>query len=93
MPEHLPQSAPAPGGTQPGGAQLPSLVRNWADQQLQRDPAATNLHEQLLEIVEPPLFEAALAQHQGQVAAAARRLGIHRTTLRKKLDSWGIDPT
>ena len=48
------------------------------------------LYEQLLELVEPPLLEAVLAQHHGQRAAAARTLGLHRMTLRKKLTQFGI---
>jgi two-component system nitrogen regulation response regulator GlnG len=42
-----------------------------------------------LEVVETPLFEVALERHKGQVASAARVLGIHRTTLRKKLVDAG----
>jgi two-component system, NtrC family, nitrogen regulation response regulator GlnG len=44
-----------------------------------------------LEVIEPPLLEAALRRHKGQYAAAARMLGMHRTTLRKKLSQYGID--
>jgi DNA-binding protein Fis len=36
------------------------------------------------------LLEAALRKHHNQCAEAARALGIHRTTLRKKLDQYGI---
>jgi two-component system nitrogen regulation response regulator GlnG len=42
------------------------------------------LHERLIGVIEPPLFEIALARFKGQFATAARALGIHRTTLRKK---------
>jgi two-component system, NtrC family, nitrogen regulation response regulator GlnG len=44
----------------------------------------------LLKIVEPPLLEAAM-EHYGQCVAAARALGIHRSTLRKKLEQYGLD--
>jgi DNA-binding protein Fis len=36
------------------------------------------------------LLEAAAAHFHGQAATAARRLGLHRTTLRKKWDHYGI---
>ena len=41
-------------------------------------------------IVESPLLDVALQKHKGQVATAARSLGLHRTTLRKKLEEHGI---
>jgi two-component system nitrogen regulation response regulator GlnG len=43
-----------------------------------------------LALVEPPLLRAAMEHYDGQCLAAARRLGLHRTTLRKKLDELGI---
>ena len=70
--------------------QISELIRNWAELQLADDDAAMELYERLLEIVEPPLLAAALEKHH-QCATAARRLGMHRTTLRKKLDRYGID--
>jgi DNA-binding protein Fis len=35
----------------------------------------------------------ALEEHQGQCAAAARSLGLHRITLRKKLQQHGLGGT
>jgi DNA-binding protein Fis len=43
-----------------------------------------------LQLVEPPLLRAALEKHQGNCAAAARDLGLHRITLSKKLDQYGL---
>jgi two-component system nitrogen regulation response regulator GlnG len=90
-PEHLPPPAPAQlVGAGEGGASLETrlqqLVRSWAQRQLAEGKFEGRLHEQLLTIIEQPLFEAALAQHHGQYSAAARALGIHRTTLKKKVD-------
>jgi DNA-binding protein Fis len=48
------------------------------------------LYDEFLALVEPPFLEAALRKHHNQCAAAARILGIHRTTLKKKLDQYGI---
>ena len=42
-------------------------------------------------MVEPPLLAAVLERHHGQCAGAARRLGLHRTTLKKKLDQYGVE--
>jgi two-component system, NtrC family, nitrogen regulation response regulator GlnG len=41
--------------------------------------------------VERPLIEAMLARHGGNQLRAARALGINRNTLRKRLDTLGID--
>ena len=47
-------------------------------------------HSHFLRLVEPSLLKAAIEKHRGQCASAARQLGLHRTTLRKKLDDYGI---
>jgi two-component system nitrogen regulation response regulator GlnG len=91
-PEHLPQAAAASfldleAESDPSvDHSIVSLVRSWADARLEDDSAADDIYEQLLRLIEPPLFQAAIEKHHGQCASAARRLGIHRTTLRKKLD-------
>ncbi len=90
-PDHLPTPVPAQlvGGQQESGSieeRLSQLVRTWAERHLAEGKFDGALHEQLLSIIEQPLFEAALAQHHGQYSAAARALGIHRTTLKKKVD-------
>jgi two-component system nitrogen regulation response regulator GlnG len=48
------------------------------------------VHERLIALVEPPLLSIALERHKEQCAAAARALGMHRTTLRKKLTEYGL---
>ena len=68
-----------------------SLVRQWAELQLQDPAGAEDLYERFLKLVEPPLLQAAMEHCGGQCLAAARRLGLHRTTLRKKLDDLGIN--
>jgi two-component system nitrogen regulation response regulator GlnG len=68
---------------------IASLVRQWAERQL-RDPAGEDLYDRLLKWVERPLLQTAMEHCGGQCLAAARRLGLHRTTLRKKLDELGI---
>ena len=84
----LPSTAATSTNTDDG---LKQLVTAWAKSQL---PAATDgadLYQRLLLLIEPPLFQAAVEHHHGQVATAARVLGLHRTTLRKKLDEYGIE--
>ena len=45
----------------------------------------TEAKSQLVEAFERAMIQAALEQHQGNVSAAARQLGIHRQTLQQKL--------
>jgi two-component system nitrogen regulation response regulator GlnG len=94
-PEHLPAPADAswmPGLARPEGvdAQIAGLLLRWTESQLATGPQAGDLYEHLLRLVEPPFLRAALDAHHGQCAAAARALGLHRTTLRKKLEQYGI---
>ncbi len=83
--EHLPPAA-ASATSGPGQECLVAmLIRQWAEAQLRDAPEDGDLYAKFLSLTEPPLLKAALEHCQGQYAAAARRLGLHRTTLRKKL--------
>ena len=89
--EHLPP--PAPASMTAAAIQedaLPALIRQWTENQL-RSESVEDLHERLLRMVEPPMLKAAMAHFHGQCATAARHLGLHRTTLRKKLEQYGIE--
>ena len=90
VPEHFPPPASPPPLELSQDESIQMLLRQWAETELSRTPEAENLYEKFLGLVEPPLLEAALKQSQGQYAAAARRLGLHRITLRKKLQQYGI---
>jgi len=69
---------------------LAELIRQWAETRL-HDPQPTgDLYEDLLRIVEPSFLQTVMQHYHGQCATAARHLGLHRTTLRKKLDQYGI---
>jgi two-component system nitrogen regulation response regulator GlnG len=69
---------------------LRKLIETWARERLRSGANAQTLYDEFLAIVEPPFLEAALRKHHGQCASTARALGIHRTTLKKKLDQYGI---
>jgi two-component system nitrogen regulation response regulator GlnG len=96
LPEHLPApladftSSTATAADSPE-SQLRSLLDRWTRQQLAAGESPQGLYEDFLRLVEPPLLAAALEAHRGQCASAARVLGIHRTTLKKKLDQYGIE--
>ena len=51
-----------------------------------------DIHEQLEAIVEAALFRRVLRDVRGNQLEAARRLGINRNTLRKRLAQLDIDP-
>ncbi|WP_426732490.1 helix-turn-helix domain-containing protein [Myxococcus faecalis] len=55
-------------------------------------PAARELSAKAktLEGEERARVEAALRTHSGNVSAAARELGMHRTTLRRLLERWDL---
>ena len=90
-PEHLPPPV-LPAGLGHVGQEeaIAMLIRTWAQAQLEGHAEVQDLYERLLRVVEPPLLKAALQHAGGQCLAASRRLGLHRTTLRKKLDELGI---
>ncbi len=63
-----------------------ALVRRWAELQFEDPTAAQHLYDRLLKVIEPPLLQTAMDRCRGQYLAAARCLGLHRTTLRKKFE-------
>ncbi len=81
-----------------GGAVAPSdliarAVDDWAREQMAGDAIDGELHGQLEAIVEAALFRRVLRDVRGNQLEAARRLGINRNTLRKRLGQLDIDPT
>jgi DNA-binding NtrC family response regulator len=89
--EHLPPPMAAVAVPNPIPEEaLMSLVRQWTEAQLQDPAGAEDIYDRFLRFVEPPLLQAAMEHCGGQCQAAARRLGLHRTTLRKKLDELRI---
>lgn len=94
MPEHLPPPLPQ---LQPTGAptqlvaSLASTVSELADDLLADPSLAGAVYDRFLGRVEPALFAAALNKWSHQCAPAARALGLHRTTLKRKLQRYGIE--
>jgi two-component system nitrogen regulation response regulator GlnG len=93
-PEHLPPEVSVAnfgGASTSAEVDIAVAVRTWAEQKVDDRALAGRLYDRLLEVIEPPLLEAAMRRHKRQCATAARALGIHRTTLRKKLTEHGIE--
>lgn len=70
---------------------LPEAVERWVRTRLADNPEDSELLRAFLAVTEPPLLAAALQACHGQRAAAARLLGIDRTTLRTKLRAYALD--
>jgi two-component system nitrogen regulation response regulator GlnG len=85
--EHLPPAREAANAepADPSGV-LRRAVRAWADAQLAAPALPDNLYERFLADVEPALFDVVLKKTVQNRSAAAEVLGIHRATLRKRLD-------
>lgn len=92
-PDQFPPPAPPPGvGSEATPlATLTQLIQQWTDARLREDGDHEDLYERFLSVVEPPLLTATLTHELGQCTSAARKLGLHRHTLRKKLDQYGIE--
>jgi two-component system, NtrC family, nitrogen regulation response regulator GlnG len=92
LPEPLPTLSPAPcAAPSDAGSTLGEAVAALAKTLLDNPAAAGDVYERFLEEVEPPLLGAALTRNGNRCAPAARVLGLHRTTLKRKLDQYGID--
>jgi two-component system nitrogen regulation response regulator GlnG len=89
LPEHLPPPTP-PAGDASGTreAMLAAMVRDWTRRQLEGGLHRDDLHRRLLQLVERPLLETVLEHNGGQYLAAARQLGLHRVTLRRKAEQF-----
>ena len=65
-------------------SELKRLTTEWMTQKWNSD--SERLYESLWDVIEPAILQTAYALSEQQYSAAARKLGIHRTTLKKKLD-------
>ena len=79
----------------PADLGLEAAVRAFIERLARCDPRSLDdgtLYDRLLAEVERPLIEVMLARHGGNQLRAARAIGLNRNTLRKRLDTLGIDP-
>jgi two-component system nitrogen regulation response regulator GlnG len=91
LPEHLPP--PTPPGNDAGETRrsmLSAMIGDWARHELEHSSPAGDLYERLLHVVEPPLLQAVLQRNRGQFLAAAKELGLHRVTLKRKVSQYGV---
>ena len=85
---------PQPAMAMPSEIALADAVRARIDRLAREDPRGIDdgtLYERIIAAVERPLIEAMLARHGGNQLRAARAMGINRNTLRKRLDTLGIE--
>jgi two-component system, NtrC family, nitrogen regulation response regulator GlnG len=91
LPEHFPANSGLRTTANPKD-QLATAVLNWLHDRVAAigSQATTNLYEELLRCVEPPLLEELMRRLQGNRVLAAQWLGLNRATVRKKLTEYGL---
>ena len=90
LPEHFPTATVLPGGSP--REQLGRAVLEWVQDRIRQAAPSPplNLYEELLSVIEPPLFEEVIRRLQGNRWAAAQWLGLNRATVRKKLQAYEL---
>ncbi|MBY0526136.1 MAG: sigma-54 dependent transcriptional regulator [Gemmataceae bacterium] len=87
-PEHFPKAVPQP---EDAAARLADAVRLWLGEQVRdAEGKPSGLYAELLQCVESALLDEIMRSVRGNRWAAARRLGLNRTTVRKKLRLLGL---
>ena len=89
LPEHVP--APALAGPANLHERMQELVRQWVGEQA-AGAEPVDLHQKLLDDLEPALVAEVLTRLGGNRLAAGRWLGLARATVRKMIRKYGIDP-
>jgi len=91
LPEHLRLEAlrPASAGNPADDSQMLADIRRLTRHYLQMAPGTA--YQQVLELVEAQVIAEAMAQTRGNLAQAARQLGMARPTLRDKLSKYHIE--
>lgn len=88
--DHVTAEEPHPQSRQADGQmveRIQDLIAQWTRQNWADDSQGA-LYERLISLIEPGILPTAFQLSDRQYSAAARRLGIHRTTLKKKLDEF-----
>jgi two-component system nitrogen regulation response regulator GlnG len=96
MPEHLPSPLPNLWQTEGGTPAMQEEELADALARIARDLAADpeiagTVYDRFLQQVEPPLLTAVMDSCGKRFAPAARVLGLHRTTLKKKLTQYEME--
>lgn len=95
MPEHLPPPLPnlwqSDGGAGIDGRELIEALSQIARQLAANPDLAGTVYDRFLQQVEPPLLSAVMDSCGKRFAPAARVLGLHRTTLKKKLTQYEME--
>ena len=90
--DHLkpePESTNAASSNHPDPTQqIQQLIANWTKRHWD-DDSGRPLYDELIAMIELAILPQAFQLSDHQYSAAARRLGIHRTTLKKKLQEMG----
>ena len=68
-----------------------NLIRSFVFNGISSANGSGKLHEQIVNPVERELFAQMMENCRGNQSEAAKRLGINRNTLHKKLKSYGLD--
>lgn len=92
--EQLPTAYRILGESGRGDSHLERELARWCEEKLAALSDAepeSDLYESLLSSIEPVVLRAVLTHCGGNRAAASRVLGLHRATLRQKLNHYGID--
>ena len=94
-PIHLPSPIaslePATTGAGDLETRVAELLAAWTERRLADEASVGTLYDELLALVEPPVLDKVLKRHANQFAASARVLGLHRTTLRKKIEQYRLE--
>ena len=96
MPQHLPPALPNLWQPRPTTETAPrpdfaSAVSQIARQLLADPDTAGTVYDRFLQQVEPPLLATVMSKCGQRLRPAARVLGLHRTTLKKKLTQYEIE--
>lgn len=80
-----PPAFETPTSTMELSQQIRQLITEWTQQNWDLEESDL-LYDRLFKLIDPAILPIAFELSGRQYSAAARRLGIHRTTLKKKLD-------
>lgn len=89
---HIPAALPFPIDTTGSAPPVPDIaiveqLARWTRSKLEQPDSHGHIYEELLSLVEKPVFETVLDHCQGQWTQASKLLGIHRTTLKRRTSS------